>query len=107
AGVGLVESGADGELVGRLRAGGEGALVLEEGQEHVVGVVVQGRGKEGEVAGDARIGAIHATCRVQDRIGGVARVGAALRQHLYRAAVDRGRTADIDAITLAGGIDFD
>jgi hypothetical protein len=30
-----------------------------------------------------------------------------LRQYLHRAAVDRRRTADIDAITLAGGVDLD
>ena len=78
-GVDLVEHRADGILVGRLRAGGEGARRLEQQQIDVVGVVRQRRRQEGEVAGHARVGAAEAAGGVEDRVGRVARVAARLR----------------------------
>ena len=63
--------------------------------------------QEGEVAAHTRVGAAHTTTGIEDRVGGVARVGALLGKHLHRAAVDRGRAAGIDAIGLARTVGFD
>ena len=106
-GVGDVEHAADGALVGRSRAGSKGAGRLEQQQIDVVGVVRQRRGQEREIAGDARVGAIHPAGRVENGVGGVAAVGARLGQHLHGAAVDRCRAADIDPVAQAGRVDLD
>jgi hypothetical protein len=76
-------------------------------QEHVVGVVGERRRQEGEVAGDARVGAGDATRRIEDRVGRAAAIVAGLRQHLHGAALDRSRAADIDAVGLARRIGLD
>jgi hypothetical protein len=54
---GLVEGAADLALVISAAAEGEGVLRHRQREEDVVGVVAQRRRQEGEVAGDAGVGA--------------------------------------------------
>ena len=108
-GEGLVEGDADRPLVGRQRqeTGREGGLAERQGEEHVVGVVGERRCQEGEVAGDARVDTRDSAGGAQDRVGRAVGVVAGLGQYLHRAALDRRRAADIDAVGLARRIGLD
>ena len=80
---------------------------LEQVQKHVVCVVGERGRQEGEVACNARERAADTAARRQDRVGRLACIGPALRQHLNAAAVERRRTAGDDPVGLPGRIGFD
>ncbi len=109
-GEGLVEGRAHGPLVGRQGQEGRSKGVLRrqrQGEEDVVGVVGERRREEREVTGDTGVGAGDAAVRSKDRVGRAVGVAARRRHHLHRAALDRRRAADIDAVALARVVDLD
>jgi hypothetical protein len=63
----------------------EKALQQRQGEEHVVGVVSQGRGEEGELLGDVGVGAGHAAGGIDDRVGRAVGVAAGLGEELHGA----------------------